>query len=875
MSSTIVLAQYQWNLSFESTTYGYPQVDGINSDKYGNIYAFAKYREQLKLYHTNSDLFDTLTFSSDGEASIIFKLDEVGRMLWLKQFGVDTTVMDLFLTDQGPTVFANVQTESGTKSSLTRAYDFDGSIIAQKPFNGMIIYDADFNGDQYVISGFYDQQVGIDGLKRNWMASKDNAYVLKLNESGEVGWFESFHYTKEAYFRTESQLKVSLSPEGDVSLINLIKFDSTDFYVGDSSITKGDSLNVLLYFKEGQLKWHKTFSVPWIDCLVCEHGLVEVFYPLANNLFFNSNNEVSFNIGFVGKELFINNQLFYPKNKLDPEGVAFLMNYDNTGLLNHSPFFPRLFHGYNLAVDQFDNSDYLCVLFNGSIELDGRQYGGVNKRDHLILLQHSSGQPFNPIFYPINSKFRRLYDIEVQDDHILMAALGASWKSGCQEYEDNQLTNGTASLAKIQFNYQRSQFNEQICQNDLITLPNDSTITWKNANMEIISMSDAQITFRPIEPGLAFISQRIEDYCQNTIEQNDYQYTVLKDPSKPQFDSYDLDTCAGEQFQVSASPEKDATYHWQVIDVSGMSTTVESQSNTFHYAVVEDESDIVKLVLHTENSCGISPPSDTVHIDLVPLLVPMTNVEGPGVICLEDFEQNRSDVLYTFNAVEQDDAKTIWSLYSQEAFHSSITTDNQFEIELDLYSYFNEQKVMIDSIVVKSFNSCHETSSFGLGLSYKDVPPIPEIAGIECKPEIIINNLSSNYDHSWFLYDEPIESDSDLLTISENGHYIVRFENECGYALSEELYKKIPDESYQIANAFTPNGDGINDTFELPEDLMGSQLTIVNRHGKIVFHSNEYQNDWDGDDLMSSTYFFDLQNDCIGKSVSGTITIVR
>jgi gliding motility-associated-like protein len=56
--------------------------------------------------------------------------------------------------------------------------------------------------------------------------------------------------------------------------------------------------------------------------------------------------------------------------------------------------------------------------------------------------------------------------------------------------------------------------------------------------------------------------------------------------------------------------------------------------------------------------------------------------------------------------------------------------------------------------------------------------------------------------------------------------------------------KRIPT----IQKLLTPNGDGLNDKFEI--DGLGvfpnSQLSIFARSGQLVYSSNNYNNDWDG-----------------------------
>jgi gliding motility-associated-like protein len=55
------------------------------------------------------------------------------------------------------------------------------------------------------------------------------------------------------------------------------------------------------------------------------------------------------------------------------------------------------------------------------------------------------------------------------------------------------------------------------------------------------------------------------------------------------------------------------------------------------------------------------------------------------------------------------------------------------------------------------------------------------------------------------------------------------------------------DVEFEMPNAFTPNGDGINDVFApYITDAVKYELSIYNRWGELLFHTNDQQNGWDG-----------------------------
>lgn len=84
-----------------------------------------------------------------------------------------------------------------------------------------------------------------------------------------------------------------------------------------------------------------------------------------------------------------------------------------------------------------------------------------------------------------------------------------------------------------------------------------------------------------------------------------------------------------------------------------------------------------------------------------------------------------------------------------------------------------------------------------------------------------------------------------------------------------------------VPNTFTPNGDGINDTWDLRALLAypGCLVQVFNRYGALVYQSVGYTSGWDGTlngkQLPVGTYYYiiDLKN---GKrAFSGSITIIR
>ncbi|MBP8824352.1 MAG: gliding motility-associated C-terminal domain-containing protein, partial [Flavobacteriales bacterium] len=86
-----------------------------------------------------------------------------------------------------------------------------------------------------------------------------------------------------------------------------------------------------------------------------------------------------------------------------------------------------------------------------------------------------------------------------------------------------------------------------------------------------------------------------------------------------------------------------------------------------------------------------------------------------------------------------------------------------------------------------------------------------------------------------------------------------------------------------LPNAFTPNGDGVNDGFAITMDCLPTafELAIFDRWGSPVHHTTDPHFVWDGDALPPGMYAYDLSYSWQAKDVErqvqrrGTVTLVH
>lgn len=114
--------------------------------------------------------------------------------------------------------------------------------------------------------------------------------------------------------------------------------------------------------------------------------------------------------------------------------------------------------------------------------------------------------------------------------------------------------------------------------------------------------------------------------------------------------------------------------------------------------------------------------------------------------------------------------------------------------------------------------------------------------------------------------------------VNEFGVYWVTAKNLCGIVSDTiSITKKILGLE-NIPNVITPNGDQLNDVFIVTKDSDLSEenvsIKICNRWGQEVFTSSDYKNDWDGLNLSSGVYFYQVYGECASEK-KGTITILR
>ncbi len=135
---------------------------------------------------------------------------------------------------------------------------------------------------------------------------------------------------------------------------------------------------------------------------------------------------------------------------------------------------------------------------------------------------------------------------------------------------------------------------------------------------------------------------------------------------------------------------------------------------------------------------------------------------------------------------------------------------------------------------------------------------------------------------------------SDCPTIGESPGapgiytYVASAANQLGCAETDTVVVTVVDpcqvDEIEAANAFTPNGDGFNDRFEIRNSGVSTigLVQVFNRWGEMVFESNDISDQWDGtfrqEPVNPGVYMYLFRGVCeSGQTfiVSGNVTVIR
>jgi len=321
--------------------------------------------------------------------------------------------------------------------------------------------------------------------------------------------------------------------------------------------------------------------------------------------------------------------------------------------------------------------------------------------------------------------------------------------------------------------------------------------------------------------------------CPATITQT----VTVKPEVTSTFQVQDFSVCQGETFsiQYTGNAGSGATYNW---DFNG--GQIQAGSGQGPYDVQWDTEGTKTITLSvTEDGCSSTTSSQGVDVLKTPQSLFGSDItEGcdPLTVSFANTSANlSSDVnyLWTFgNGDESTDASPTYTFNGPGSYSVSLTVTND--------------GLCSDLINMDNYIVVHETP-------VADFDPVPPQTILEDGTINFTNNSSGNdqLTYQWDFGDGSTSGKKDPShTYTETGTFMVVLitstPNGCENTMEKEVIVH-PNFAVYPPTAFTPNGDGLNDKFEVKGvGIKQFKIQIFSRWGDLIYEANNLEDYWDG-----------------------------
>ena len=193
------------------------------------------------------------------------------------------------------------------------------------------------------------------------------------------------------------------------------------------------------------------------------------------------------------------------------------------------------------------------------------------------------------------------------------------------------------------------------------------------------------------------------------------------------------------------------------------------------------------------------------------------------------------------------------------------TTKYVVEVRQEVCVQYDTVTIVIDDVYLLSAGK-NRTIVKGQRTTLGGKPTAPTGRNVVWTPNISLDNANTM---------NPVATPEETITyIASSG-----IEGGC---LVKDTVEVIVDDKIKINDAFSPNGDGVNDKWEIGilQDYPNAKVQIFNRWGQLLYESQPYDA-WDGTykgkDMPLGTYYYiiDLNDGGSTQTLSGAITIIR
>ncbi|MBU3714140.1 MAG: gliding motility-associated C-terminal domain-containing protein, partial [Ferruginibacter sp.] len=157
------------------------------------------------------------------------------------------------------------------------------------------------------------------------------------------------------------------------------------------------------------------------------------------------------------------------------------------------------------------------------------------------------------------------------------------------------------------------------------------------------------------------------------------------------------------------------------------------------------------------------------------------------------------------------------------------------------------------NLVATNASGCTDTASVIVNVLQQLIANAGEDAVAEYGMQYLLDGSKSSGGEFQWSPGEPLLNNARIsnpaATLTENTQFVLKIYNELGcYDLDSVNIKVLKGPTFYMPNAFTPNGDGLNDVFR-PTAVGIDKIRyfrIYNRYGNLLFETTQIGKGWDG-----------------------------
>lgn len=369
------------------------------------------------------------------------------------------------------------------------------------------------------------------------------------------------------------------------------------------------------------------------------------------------------------------------------------------------------------------------------------------------------------------------------------------------------------------------------------------------------TLTNPQHFYNNNQPYTVTLKATTAEGCSNLLSR-----TINPVVSIPVVDfSFSGDTCSGYQLQfsptITQNPVLPLQYNWNFGD-----GTTQTVSNPSHIFTAPGSYNVSLSV--SSPYCSTQPFTKSISIRSSPSLI-LSN--PPPLVC-------KNVPSFPLQIVSVSNGVAGQGTYTGPGVQNNI---------------FNPASANIGSNPIRytfvGNNGCSAETSFAINVF--PLPLVnagPDKVSLEGNPVQLEGNVEPGIPFIWsptqFL--SPSNVVNPFANPPTDQWYILSATNTAGCESRDSVLVTVLP-ALIIPNAFSPNGDGINDFWEIRHlsDYPGSRVQVFDRYGKIVFNNTGYARPWDGNmngrPLPAGVYYYIIDPSNGAGRRQGSVTILR